>query len=166
MIQRIQRFLKKRRNKKGQCVFELALGFIMISALMFGIFDLSLVIRAKTETATMARNGVRYLIMQGIDVTNPSHNEALAKKTEQTIQGLFELNHPEASYGKGFIRKGRVTVQNTRDPKPIMTRSTGANAVYVQVCEVVFPVGNTFSKGGIEICSEYTGFHSGQFKKK
>ena len=167
MLQKIERLIKKKRHdKKGQAIIELALGTVLVSGLMMAIFDFALIIQSKTETMMMARNGVRYLIMQGIDVHNSVHNQDLARKTEATIRGLYDLNHGTRLARKYvYMTQGDVVVENTPNPQPIMTRSTGKNPVHAKVCENVKTLSSTFSGKSVKVCSEYAGYHSGQFKK-
>lgn len=142
---------------------ELAFGMILISALLLVIFDFALIIQTKTETMMMARNGVRYLVMQGIDIDNAQHNVQITEQTKKTISGLYKLNHNTRA-SQEVTQLGEVTVENiTGTGTAIKDGTTGANAVSVKVCEVIHPLSRVFGKN-VEICSSYAGFHSSQYK--
>ena len=163
MMQKISDLIKKKRkDKKGQAIIELAFGTMLVAAMLMVIFDFALIVQTKTETMMMARNGVRYVIMRGLDVRNPSHNDVIAKQTESTIRGLYQLNHTNG-FAQSLVRLSTLKVRNTERPEPIKDAATGKNPVFAQVCEQITPIGYTFY-GNIEICSAYTGYHSSQYQ--
>lgn len=163
MMQKICNLIKKKRkDKKGQAIIELAFGTMLVSAMLMVVFDFALIIQTKTETMMMARNGARLLIMQGISPTNPAKNTANEKKVESHLKGLYQMYHNN-SFSRSLVRLTSVEVKNPPSPMPIRDANTGKNPVYAEVCEVVSPIGKTFY-GDIKICSAYTGYHSSQAK--
>lgn len=151
----------KRKDKKGQAIIELAFGTMLVGALLTTMFDFSLVITSKTETLMMARNGVRYMIMQGLS-TNQNENEANRVKTESAVKGIYDLNHARRSK---YVSLTKVEALQPKNPTLIKNSQTGQNPVYVEVCEGVHPIGPIL-RGTINVCSAYSGFHSSQSKKK
>ena len=163
MFQKFQKVLEeKEKDKKGQAIIELAFGTMMVGTLLMAIFDFALIVQTKTETMMMARNGVRYMIMQGVSPTSSAKNQEISQKTEGAIKGIYIMNHNTAE-SKRLVRLGDVKVENTKHPVPIKNSATGQNPVFVEVCEVVSPIGSTFT-GPVKICSAYGGFHSSQTK--
>ena len=164
VLQKMQSFLKK--DKKGQAIMELGLGLILVSGLMFAIFDFSLIIRTKTETMMMARNGVRYLVMQGVDVESSSNNKYLGNQAAKVLKAVYNRNHQYDASNR-FVRlpQDGIEVKNIegRNPEPIRDGNTGRNPVYVKVCEEVRPISTSMFNKPVRICSEYAGFHSSQW---
>lgn len=92
MFQKFQKVLEeKEKDKKGQAIIELAFGTMMVGALLMAIFDFALIVQTKTETMMMARNGVRYMIMQGVSPTSSAKNQEISQKTEGAIKGITIL---------------------------------------------------------------------------
>lgn len=165
MMQKICNLIKKKRkDKKGQAIIELAFGTMLVSAMLMVIFDFALVIQTKTETMMMARNGARLLIMKGVSHTNPATNKANEKIVESHLNGLYQMYHNNG-FARSFVRLTNVKVKNPTNPKPIKDGNTGQNPVYAEVCEEVTPIGKTFY-GNIQICSAYTGYHSSQANER
>ena len=162
MLQKISRLAKKGKdNKKGQAVIELAFGTMLIGALLTTIFDFSLIIQTKTETMMMARNGIRYMVLEGVS-TNKSENETNRQKAKRAVMGLFNINHGN---GSRFVTLSKVEPMQPPNPVPVKNAATGQNPVYIIVCETVHPIGPIL-RGNIDICSSYAGYHSSQTKGK
>lgn len=158
----LQKMEKSLKNKKGQGIMELAIGMTLLAGLFLFIFDAALAIQTKTETMMMARNGVRYMLISGLG-TN-AQNENVKKNVENSIHGLYNLNHLTAESQKS-VKLSTITVINTKEPQPIKNSTTGSNPVYVEVCEVIHPISNVMV-GDQQICSSYMGYHSSQYSEK
>lgn len=157
-------FLSKiRKNKKGQAVIELALGLLMMATFIVFIFDAAMVIQAKSESMTLARNGVRLLVMQGVS-SNNSKNNAKVEQVKKNIQGLYNANHPDGT-GRFITLKPDGIKVESKYYSAIRSASMGENPVFVEVCLQAHPLSSEIFGVSPTLCSAYMGSHSSQMQE-
>ena len=170
MFQKLQAILKKHRHdKKGQSVIELGIGLMLTAVLLTVMFDFALIIQTKTETMMIARNATRWMLLQGINQTNPNINASIANQAKTYMRKLYTYNHSTTASQKvvSWSDSDSKVINTPGTPNPIKNSNAGKNPVYAQACEIVHPMTiSVFKKSSIKICSSYTGSHSSQYKQK
>ena len=153
------------KNKKGQAAIELGFGMMLIAGLMFYIFDIGVIMQAKAESLMMARNGVRYVIINGIS-RNQEDNVKVQQQAVKHIENLYYQMHNTPESQKAIsLPPSSIRVENTRTATDIKNDNTASNPVLVEVCLQAHPMGSIAQKTS-KIGSAYVGYHSSTFDKK
>ncbi|MGN8833293.1 TadE/TadG family type IV pilus assembly protein [Selenomonas montiformis] len=188
MLLKIEQFVEKvkkkyPKNKAGQSILELCLGFPLVIMMLLFMFDIARIIQAKYETQMLSRNTVRLFAMVGL----PKEN-AHAQKLEKTVQGMiikmWRDQHPNVSkenihfstkrghLGQSGDISGQLAAnegifQTFIDTGSTMSavRDAGKKRIEVRTCVrvgVMSPIlrDNNKNKYGRAVCSSYGGYFS------
>lgn len=186
MLIKIEQFMKKVRqkrpkNKAGQAVLELCLGFPIVIMMSLFMFDIARIIQAKYETQMLSRNTVRIFAMVGLPKGN---SQDLERQVQRMILGMWKNQHPNISkenihfsteqghLGSGGDISGELAsnegiFQTFIDTGSTMSavRDAGKKRIEVRTCVrvgVMSPIlrDNNKNKYGRAVCSSYGGYFS------
>ena len=186
MLIKIEKFIekvkqKRPKNKTGQAVLELCLGFPIVILLSLFMFDIARIIQAKYETQMLSRNAVRLFSIVGLPKNNP-------QAVEEAIQGMiiemwheqhpdvskenihFSTNKAHSGSGRdisGELQSNEGIFQTFIDTGSTMSavRDAGKKRIEVRTCVrvgVMSPIlrDNNQNKYGRAVCSSYGGYFS------
>lgn len=186
MLLKIEQFVEKvkkkyPKNKAGQSILELCLGFPLVIMMSLFMFDIARIIQAKYETQMLSRNAVRIFAIVGL----PKGNEqAIEKQVQKMILGMWKEQHPNVSRenihfsterahsGSGGDISGELALnegifQTFIDTGSTMSavRDAGKKRIEVRTCVrvgVMSPIlrDNNKNKYGRAVCSSYGGYFS------
>ena len=180
-VEKVKKKYPKNKNKAGQSILELCLGFPLVIMMSLFMFDIARIIQAKYETQMLSRNAVRIFAMVGL----PKEKE---QNIEEIVQGMilkmWSDQHPNVSKenihfstkrahsGSGGDISGELAAnegifQTFIDTGSTMSavRDAGKNRIEVRTCVrvgVMSPIlrDNNKNKYGRAVCSSYGGYFS------
>lgn len=186
MLLKIEQFVEKvkkkyPKNKAGQSILELCLGFPLVIMMSLFMFDIARIIQAKYETQMLSRNAVRIFAIVGLP---KGKEQEIEKQVQKMILKMWKDQHPNVSkenihfstqrghYGQGGDISGELApnegiFQTFIDTGSTMSavRDAGKKRIEVRTCVrvgVMSPIlrDNNKNKYGRAVCSSYGGYFS------